>query len=74
MQGPHFFPPHPALSGYISHVMVMEAEHSSSKAQQIAFYPPMPQNVLNFYPADAITLIYYKELTKYTRPSNETSG
>jgi AraC-like DNA-binding protein len=54
MHGPRFFPPHPALAGYILHIMVIEVYHHWPAGQLITPYPPMPQNVLNFYPGDPI--------------------
>ncbi len=51
---PSFFAPHPALSGYISHIMVVEVRFDKA-VLQFSPFPPTPQHAINFYPRDAVT-------------------
>jgi AraC-like DNA-binding protein len=54
MGAPQFklYPPHPALSEIVSHIMILEADFSQ-KNHRIAPFPPTPQNSIHFYPRDA---------------------
>ena len=51
---PSFFAPHPALSGYISHIMVVEARFDNT-VLKFSPFPPTPQHAINFYPRDSVT-------------------
>ncbi|TFF40794.1 AraC family transcriptional regulator [Mucilaginibacter psychrotolerans] len=60
---PVFFAPHPALSGYISHMMVVEARFDHASLQFSPF-PPAPQHTINFYPRDAVTAHINNDIQK----------
>ena len=51
---PSFYATHPALSNFISHIMVVEMK-STQATLRFSPFPPTPQHAINFYPRDAVT-------------------
>ncbi|MFD1257499.1 helix-turn-helix domain-containing protein [Mucilaginibacter terrae] len=51
---PVFYIPNPALSGYISHIMIMQARFPAGMEHLVYPFPPTPQHSIHFYPRDAL--------------------
>ncbi|MDO7849164.1 helix-turn-helix domain-containing protein [Hymenobacter sp. M29] len=49
---PVYFPVHPALQAFVSHIMVVDVRLDGPAYSRLAPFPPTPQNCLNFYPGD----------------------
>jgi AraC-like DNA-binding protein len=49
---PVFYQPHPALSGFISHIMILEATFPAGLERLVFPFPPTPQHSIHFYPRD----------------------
>ena len=49
-----FYPVHPALQNFVSNIMVVDVHVEQKALKHHIPFPPMPQNNINFYPADAM--------------------
>lgn len=47
-----FYKVHPALSGPVNHIMIMDIRLDNKLPGHYSPFPPTPQNNINFYPAD----------------------
>ena len=69
---PAFYPPHPALANYISHIMVVELR-LDVVSNKFSPFPPTPQHAIHFYPRDAVKT-YTSENMVTTSPDSIIVG
>ena len=55
---PSFYLPHPALAGFLSHVMIFRLDFLDGM-NSISPFPPTPQNSIHFYPRDPMEVQGY---------------